>query len=172
LVGRWRRRRDKFGWCGPTKILLGVGFIRGARGAVGGEWFVGFDVAPGAAVASHHLVSNLRTPATGGIVWKIAGGESFPNVEHRLNDAPAGFDHVRALKKSGVADHAVVEKAFVARAVRCAEVAGVVEIHVDEAELHRGARNFCTEAEGDAFFGLNVNDEAIGTGIFYWRAAK
>src|SRR5256885_16524022 len=25
---------------------------------------------------------------------------------------------------------------------------------------------------GDAFFGLNVNDEAIGARIFYWRAAK
>ena len=104
----------------------------------------------------------------------------MPDVDDRLNDAPAGFDHVGALEERRVADHAIAQEALVAGAVFDAEIIAVVEVHVDEAELHHGARNFRAEAERDAFFRLDVNDQAIRFEIFYggvaeedeWRAAK
>ena len=42
------------------------------------------------------------------------------------------------------------------------EISAVVEIHVHEAQLHDRTGNFCSKAKGDAFLGLNMDDEAVG----------
>src|SRR5262249_53867877 len=82
--------RKDFNGAIQARNLLGV-FGGGARGAVSGERLVGFYVAPGTAVARHHFVGLFRTPATSRIIWKIASGKGFPNIEHRLDNTPAGF---------------------------------------------------------------------------------
>ncbi len=91
----------------------------------------------------------------------------MPDIDDRLDYAPASFDHVSALEQSGVASHAIAQQTLITGAVLRAEIRAVVEVHVDEAELHDRARNFCAEAEGDPFVGLNVNDQTIGLQVFY-----
>jgi hypothetical protein len=75
-------------------------------------------------------------PRSGGVVGKIARGQSVPHIEDGLNHAPTGFHHVGALEQRGVADHAIAQQTLVAGAVFRAEIGGVIEIHIDEAELH------------------------------------
>src|SRR5712664_1332581 len=128
--------------------------------------------APGAAFAFEKLVRFHRAPRTGRIVWEAAGGQRMPDVQDGLNYIPAGFDPVGTLEERRVAGHAIAQQALVTGAVLGAEIGAVVEIHVDEAELHDRARNFGAEAERDAFVGLDVNDQAIGLQIFYRRVAK
>src|SRR5208283_659752 len=96
----------------------------------------------------------------------------MPDVEDGLDNSPAGFDHVSALEERGVASHAVAEEALVTGAVLGAEVGVVVKIHVDEAETHDGAGNFGTEAEGDSFLGLDMNDHAVGFYVLDGGVAK
>src|ERR1700676_1237383 len=124
------------------------------------------DAAPGAAIASEQFIGFGRTPGAGGGIWEVARGEGVRDVENGLDDAPAGFNHVGAVEESGVAGHAVAKEAFVAGAVFGAEIRVVVKIHIDEAETHDGAGNFCAEAERDAFIGLDVDDHAIGFDVF------
>src|SRR5579862_782993 len=147
------------------------GLGRSCRGAFGAV-FLGSDVTPGAAVAFEQVVGFLGSPGAGSVIREAAGGQRLPDVDDGFNDAPCGFDHVGALEQGGIADHAVVEQAFVTGAVGSAEVAGVVEIHVDQAELHDRAGNFGTEAERDAFVGLNVNDQLVGPRIVNGAAAE
>src|SRR3984893_9589780 len=61
-----------------------------------------------------------------------------------------------------MANHAIAQEALVTGAVFRSEIGGIIELHIHHAELHDGARNFGTEAEGNTFIGLNVNDQAIG----------
>src|ERR1700687_1923755 len=105
-------------------------------------------------------------PPTGGIIWESAGAQRVPDVNDRLDHAPAGFNHVRTLEEGGIAGHAIAEQALVTSAVFGAEIGAVVEIHIHEAELHDRAGNFCAEAERDAFVGLDVDDQAIRLQIF------
>src|SRR6202022_5166690 len=106
------------------------------------------------------------------IIGEAAGGQRVPDVDDRLDYAPASFDHVGTLEQSGVASHAIAQQALVTGAVFRAEIVAVVEIHVDETELHDRAGNFCAEAERDAFVGLNVDDQAIRLQIFSRRFAE
>src|SRR5258708_77018 len=130
------------------------------------------DGAPGAAFAFEKLVRFHRAPRTGWIVGEAAGGQRMPDVQNGLNYIPAGFDHVGPLEERRVAGHAIAQQALVTGAVLGAEIGAVVEIHVDEAELHDRARNFGAEAERDAFVGLDVNDQAIRLQVFYSGVAK
>ena len=49
---------------------------------------------------------------------------------------PGGFHHIRTLEQRRVAEHAIVQQAFVTGLRRCVEIVGVVEVHVDVADLH------------------------------------
>ena len=84
-------------------------------------------IPPLAMIAREQVAGFFRSPGARRVIGKIARRQRVPDVQDRLHDAPAGFDHVGALEQSGVADHAVVEQALVARAGLAAEVVGVVE---------------------------------------------
>ena len=112
-------------------------------------------------------------PRSGSVIREAASRERVPDVDDRLNDAPAGFNHVGALEERRVTSHAIAQEALVAGAVFNAEIIAVVEVHVDEAELHHGAGNFRAEAERDAFFRLDVNDQTIRFEIFHaWYCGR
>src|SRR5437879_11006535 len=104
----------------------------------------------------------------------------MPDIDNGLDHVPARFDHVCALKESGIAGHAIAQEAFVTSTVFGAEVGAVIKIHVYQAELHDCAGHFCAEAERDTFIGLDVNDQPIGFEIFHggvaeeyeWRATE
>jgi hypothetical protein len=140
--------------------------------AVAELFFLFTDSPPGAAVPSHKFVGFLRSPRAGSIVGKTASRERFPNVNDRLDGSPTGFHHVRALKKSGVAHHAVVKKAFVACAVRLAKIARVIEIHVHQAELHDRAGNLGGKTPRNAFVGLDVDHEPVGARVLDGSLSK
>ena len=55
----------------------------------------------------------FRPPAAGVIVWEVAGRQRLPHVEDRLDDRPAGLDHVGPLEQRRVPGHAVVEQPLV-----------------------------------------------------------
>ena len=76
------------------------------------------SVPPLATAARHQFLGLGRTPGAGGVVGEVARRQGLPDVEDRLHDRPAGFDHVGALEQRGVADHAVVEQPLVAGARR------------------------------------------------------
>src|SRR5258707_14100709 len=102
---------------------------------------------PGAAVALKYLFLFHRATRTSGIIWEAAGGQCVPDVDHRLNHAPAGFDHVSALEERRIAGHAIAQQPFVTGAGLGAEIAALIEIHVHQAELHDRALYFSSEAE-------------------------
>src|ERR1700720_161253 len=108
------------------------------------------DAAPGAAITREQFIGLGGAPRAGGVIWEVARGEGVPDVGNGLDDTPSGFDHVGALEESGVTGHAVTKEPFVAGAVLRAEIGVVVKIHIDEAQAHDGAGNFCTEAERNA----------------------
>src|SRR5438552_191311 len=95
-----------------------------------------FEVPPVAPVALKEFFGFLRTPGSSGIVWKISRRKRLPHIEDRTDNAPSGLDHISALEQRLVADHAIVEQALVARGGLCAEVVGVLEIHVHCAKTH------------------------------------
>ena len=70
----------------------------------------------------------------------------MPDVQDGLDDAPTGFDHVRTLKERWVTGHAITQQALIAGVVFGAEIGFVIEVHVDEAELHDGTGDLCAEA--------------------------
>src|SRR5437870_11646120 len=125
-----------------------------------------------APVALEEFFSFLRAPGPSGIVRKISRRKRLPHIEDRTDDAPSGLDHVGALEQRLVADHAIVEQALVARGGLCAEVVGVLEIHVHCAKTHHWTGNFGGELEGDSFLRLDVQHELIGHQIFDGRVAE
>src|SRR5438067_658283 len=103
------------------------------------------DAAPGTAILFEQVLAFRWPPRTRGIIGEATSGQGMPDVDDRLDDAPAGLDHVRALKQCGIANHAIAQQSFVTSAVFHAEIRTVVKIHVDQAELHYGAGNFSAE---------------------------
>src|SRR4029077_10221544 len=112
------------------------------------------------------------SPRARGIVRKAPCGQGVPDIKDGLNHAPAGFDHVRALEERGIAGHAIAQEALVAGTVLDAKIGVVVEIHIHEAKLHDRAGDLRAEAQGDAFTGLDVNDQPVGFEIFYRGVAE
>src|SRR6516165_8194909 len=167
-----RRRPEEFRWIATRRVLLGVLFGHCARRAIGRQGLFGFDIAPCAAVTGHHFIRVSWAPTARGVVREVARGQGVPHVQNWLNDAPACFDHVRALEQSGVADHAVVKKALVTRAVRGSEIARVIKVHVNEAELHGGAGNLRAEAKRNSLVGLDVNDQTVRARVLDRRPAE
>src|SRR5262245_35550706 len=69
---------------------------------------------PLASLALENVIRILGTPGACGIVGELARRERLPHVEQRRHHPPTGFDRVRALEQSRVADHAVEEQGLIA----------------------------------------------------------
>src|SRR6202790_5819925 len=105
------------------------------------------DFSPEADVRFQKFFSFRRTPASRGIIGETTRWKRAPDVKNRLNYAPSGLHHVGALKKCGVADHAVAQQTLVPGSVFRAEIGCVVEIHLYTAKMHHRTGDFCAEAE-------------------------
>src|SRR5580700_6561311 len=120
------------------------------------------DHSPRATVARQQFVCFFRPPASRRVIGKIPGGSRGPRIQHRLNHSPPSLHHIGALEQSGIADHAVVQKPFVASVVVAPKIARIVKFHIYEPELHHRARNLRSESQRDSFVGLNVNHQPVG----------
>ena len=130
------------------------------------------DVLPGTSIGLEQLIRVLRAPGAGRIIGKCPRGKCLPDVEDRVNDAPAGLDHVGTLKQRRIADHTVEEQPFVACTDLLAEVVEVVKIHIDGAHVNDGPWDLGTEMKRNAFVRLNMNDDAVCGQLFDRRIAK
>src|SRR6185437_8235007 len=117
---------------------------------------------PLTAVALEQVIRFPRPPRTGGIIREIARRQRLPDVENRLHDAPARFDHVGALKQRGIANHAFVKEPLITSTGFRTKIIRVAEIHIHRAEFHDRPWNFRAELQGDSLLRLDVNDELIG----------
>src|SRR5580704_13303797 len=90
------------------------------------------DRPPGVAVASQQFVCFFRPPASRRVIGKIPGGSRGPRIQHRLNHSAPILHHICALEQSGIADHAVVQKPFVASVVVAPKIARIVKFHIYE----------------------------------------
>ena len=81
------------------------------------------------------------------IIRKFPWRQRPPDVQHRIDDAPSGFDHVRALKQSCVSDHAVVKQYFVPGIRICSEILRVFKAHVDGAHAQKWSGNLRSEIQ-------------------------
>src|SRR5437016_469778 len=116
---------------------------------------------PLSAIASQQFVCFPWTPCASRIVREVARLQRLPYIEHRRNDTPPGFDHVRPLEQGRISNHAVVEQALVTIAGRRPEVVRVVETHVDGALLHDRPRYLRAKPQRDALLRLNGDDQAV-----------
>src|SRR5262249_4679218 len=131
-----------------------------------------FDAAPSAPIALQQLVGFAWSPGARWVVGEAARRQRVPDVKDGLDYGPTRFDHICALEQRGIADHAVAQEPFVSGGVFDTEVAGIIEIHVDESELHDRAWNLCSKTQCDAFVRLNVDEEPIRFDIFDGSVAK
>src|SRR5208282_3997307 len=74
------------------------------------------EVPPAAAVAFQQFVGLLRSPCARSIVGEIAWWKRFPQIEDGVDHRPARLHHVRALKQSLIANHAIMQQPLVAGA--------------------------------------------------------
>src|ERR1700731_1657767 len=89
-----------------------------------------FEISPTAAIAFHQFVGLSRAPGSSGIVGEITRRQRLPHVEYGIDNAPTSLDHVGALEQRGIADHAVMQQAFVSSRRSNAEIVGVGEVHI------------------------------------------
>src|SRR5512133_3430057 len=109
-----------------------------------------FEISPATAVPFEQLVGVLRAPGPCRVVWKVPRWQGTPHIEHRADHAPAGFDHIGALKQSLIADHAIVQQTFISGTRLHSEIVRILEIHVDRAQAHLRAWRLGRKTQRDA----------------------
>src|SRR5215469_251217 len=119
------------------------------------------QIPPVPTVSRHQFLGFPRSPCACWIVREFAWRQRFPYVEYRIDNCPAGFDHVGALEERGVADHAVVKEHFVSGLRGTAKVILIVETHVHRTDLHQRTGNLRAELERDSLFRLYVDHELV-----------
>ena len=95
----------------------------------------------------------------------------MPCLFDLVDVAPCPFDLVAAGEERGVAAHGVEEETFVGFGAGFAEAGAVLEVHFDALHANGWAWDFGLDAEGDAFVGLDADDEDIG-GVFAGAAVE
>src|SRR5713226_2246625 len=108
-----------------------------------------------------------RAPTSGRILWHSGALGRAPDVEDRIHERPGGFNAVAAIEECGVAADTVVQKRRVGAARRISKTFAIAEIHGDVADAHFRARALCAERNGNAFIGLDIQDEAVGLNLFF-----
>src|SRR5215831_16429748 len=56
------------------------------------------------------LIGLYWAPCTRRIIWKLSRRQRSPHVQHWIDHAPSRLDHIRALEKRRIPDHAVVKQ--------------------------------------------------------------
>src|ERR1700681_1776105 len=130
------------------------------------------DFPPLAFVAFQELVCILRPPRAGCVVGKFARWQSGPDVQHRIHDAPAGFDHVRALKQGRVADHAVIEQNLVAGVGIRSKILGIFEANLHRSHPQYGDCDLGAKAQGNSFHWLDLHYERIPVQLTKGRVSE
>ncbi len=96
----------------------------------------------------------------------------LPHFLDRLNHIPGGLNHICSLKKRLITDHAVMQQALIAGCRSRMKLAGVIELHVDLANIHERSGNLCTHLNGDTLIWLNVDQQFIRVQVFHACIAK
>src|SRR5207245_8287380 len=125
-----------------------------SRGSISGS-------APVPSITTQQLVSFMRTPTSRGI-----GGHGapllFPGSEYRLHESPGSLDPIGAVEKGCIPTHAVVQERSISAAFASPKSGAITEIHGHERQAHELPRQFDVNADGDAFFGLDIQHQCIG----------
>ena len=109
------------------------------------------------------VVGLFRAPGAGGVVGEIAWRQCLPDVQHRADHAPSGFDHVGALEQRGVADHAIVQQALVAGAgLACRNSRRYSKFMSTAPSRMAGPGHLGGEVQRNAFFRLDVQHQLVG----------
>ena len=119
--------------------------------------------APFAVFGFDEGVCGQGAPGSGGVVGEVFDGIRGPGLEDGGHEGPGGFDAVAMGEEGGVAEHGVEQEALVAVGGGFAEGFGVAEVHVDGADVHAGAGDLGSEAEGDALVGLDAHGDEVRT---------
>src|SRR5260370_40403061 len=90
-----------------------------------------------------------------------------PDVEDGFDERPGGLDAVAAIKEGGIAADAVVQECRVSAARGVPETLAIAEIHGDVPDAHFGSRALSAETDGNAFGGLDIQDEAVGVNFLF-----
>src|SRR5467141_3422616 len=123
-------------------------------------------------VAFQELVGILRPPRAGCVVGEFARWQSGPDVQHRIHDAPAGFDHGRAVKQGRIADHPVIEQNLVADVGIRSKILGIFEAHVNRSYSQYGARDLGAKAQRNSFHRLDPYYESIRVQLAKGRVSE
>src|SRR6476620_1940231 len=68
------------------------------------------DCPPLPPVMLQQIAGFLRPPTAGSIVGKLTRRQRLPDVEDRIDDAPAGLDNVSALQRSELIRHPLLQQ--------------------------------------------------------------
>ena len=144
----------------------GMRIVGAARGFIRGGGHVGSRrVFPLASVALEEAVGGGGAPRACGVVGEIARRQRAPDIENGVHDTPGGVDAVFAMEEGHVPDHAIVKQRFVSGSGRLVAEFGVIEVERDSVDDDAGSGAFGADHDGDAFLGLDVEDERVGSGL-------
>src|SRR5713226_7258593 len=124
-------------------------------------------VVPLSAVTFEQNIGFARPPTPGWILWHGGALGGAPHVENGIDEAPSGFDAVAAIEERSVAAHTVIQERSVSAARGVSKTVAIAEIHGDVANAHFGAGPLGAEGNGNAFVGLDIQDQAIGFNFFF-----
>src|SRR5208282_1831576 len=118
-------------------------------------------IEPFSAVAFEQQIGFVRAPASRGILGDLGGSRSAPYVENRIDERPRGLHVIAAIEKCSVAAQAIVDQRGISAARCFAKTFLVAEVHVDVSDAHLSSWTLGAEGNGDALFGLYVENETV-----------
>ncbi len=91
----------------------------------------------------------------------------MPRMFNAVDEGPSRINFISAREERGVTDHGVEDEAFVGLGAGASEARAVVEVHFDRFETELRPRALRLDAQGDAFVGLNPDDQNVcaGSGV-------
>src|SRR6516162_3526316 len=87
-------------------------------------------------IALNEACCRFGSPSACSIIWKISRRVITPSLENRGGGLPGRFNHIRPMKQTRVAYHAIIEQFFVS----CRRLA-VAELVVTKIQLYRPRTN-------------------------------
>src|SRR5665213_776150 len=129
-----------------------------------GHWPAASWPPPNASVAREHRVRRIGTPTARSVLLGLA--EFLPEILDRIENLPRQLDFFVPREERGIAEQDVENQPLVGLGAGFGERLAVREVHVDVAYFHRGARHLRAESHGDAFVGLDTDDECVLPELF------
>src|SRR5579872_4849779 len=87
---------------------------------------------------------------------------AFPGIEYRLHETPGSLHSIGAIEKGGIPTHGIIQKRSISAAFAGTKSGPIAEIHSHARQAHLLSGQFDVKADGDAFLGLDIQDQCIG----------